>query len=114
MNIAELASQFYNLTIMTPIHLKMKRKSKRYFATLHKIRCLFAEKDLHHTCLDSLTSLVYAFNRNVTNMSVYGYNVKYRNSILANTNQLERSIIKVISHCNDVLTNHKMYERRSI
>ena len=106
MNISELASQIYNFSIAIPSHSKMKRKSKNYFRELGCIKSKFAEADLHHPCVEHLTSLLYAYNRNILHMKMYGYDPVYRNNLKQNNLELENSIKRTIQVCNDYILSH--------
>ena len=107
MNIAELISQFYNFTMVVPLHSNMKRKYKKYFCQLLDIKHGFFKQGIHHTSIDHLTSLMFAYNRNIQHMKLYGYEYGYRASITQNILEIEKCIRKAIGHCNTILDKYE-------
>ena len=103
MNISELMMQLYNLAHSLPSQSKMKRKSKKYFKQLTAIKAKMVEEDIYDPSVNTLTSLLYAFNRNITHMNLYGNNPKDRKAILNHSIYLEREIAMVIEECKMVL-----------
>ena len=94
-----LASQIYTLAVVLPTSSWWKSKSSKYTKKLYSLRRSFIEEDIYHPCLEVLTSLIYAFNKNIHNMKVYGYDRSKRQSIVSNTNDIDMAIYKAILRC---------------
>lgn len=115
MNIAELTSQLYNFACVGTSQSKMKRKSKKYFRQLAQIKSQMSEENIIDPSVESLTSLLYAFNRNIIHLKLYGHDPKYRKSLIANTQSIENEIKENIKECNHVLIrNRNLMYRNSI
>lgn len=106
MSLFQLASQVYNIFDTVPIYRRMKRKARNHFETLQQMRTMFVEADFHDGSLEQLTSLVYAYNRKVEDMHVYGHEKEKRDSVVSSLRCLERKIVNAYAICNDALSRH--------
>ncbi len=106
MNIVQLASQVYHLFDTVPMYRRMKRKARIHFETLQQMRTLFVEADFHNDNIDHLTSLVYAYNRKVEDMTTHGHKKEHCESVVYSLRYLEQKIIHAYAKCNDALSNH--------
>lgn len=113
MNIAELTSQLYNLACVGTSQSKMKRKSKKYFRQLAHIKSQMSEANIIDPSVESLTSLLYAFNRNILHLKLYGHDPKYRKSLIDNTRSIEYEIRVNIQECNHVLIRNRNFIYRN-
>lgn len=110
MNLAELASQIYNLTRFKPQHTLLKRKANKFLASLDDLRDEFNDCGYAHPCIDVLASLVRAYQGNISSLGINGYDPKMRKAILHNTKEIERYILRQMAKCCDVVSQYNQRE----
>lgn len=71
------------------------------------------EENISDPIVESLTSLMYAFNRNIHHLKLYGHDPMYRKSLIENTIEIETEIIEAFQDCNNMITMRKNLKYRN-
>ena len=103
MNIAILVEQTYNMMRIRNVRTKLKQGAAKYTDILIRFKPIFIQNKWNMEPLNKLASLIDAFNYNIQQLGVYGYDTNYINGIASNSNDIEDRIIGLILYCDNVI-----------
>lgn len=99
MNIARLASQFFEIAISKKFISDLRKKSHQYINKLNYIRKEFDSLAIQHPCIDILTTLILSYNQHINELESNGYSLFDYDTRLNNLHKDESKILSTIHKC---------------